>query len=87
MLNNSLSGPTFGFCDHESVGKKSTALESTLKKHDHAFAYHRAREAQAIGFVCIAWKSGEMQIGDLLAKLIPGPRLNKLIGFVIWYLL
>jgi hypothetical protein len=84
MMGIPLSGPTSVFCDNESVVKNSTAPESTLKKRHNAIAYHRAREAQAAGIIRVAWESGDTQIGDLLTKLMPGPRLKDLIGYVLW---
>ena len=77
-------GPTSVFCDNELVVKNSTTPESTLKKCHNAIAYHRAREAQAVGSICVAWESGETQISDLLSKLMPGPRLKELVSYVLW---
>jgi hypothetical protein len=84
MMGIPLTGPTSVFCDNESVVRNSTAPESTLKKRHNAIAYHRAREAQAAGFIQVTWESGDMQIGDLLTKLMAGPRLWELIGYVLW---
>jgi hypothetical protein len=84
MMGIPLAGPTSIFCDNESVVKNSTVPESTLKKRHNAIAYHRAREAQAAGIIRVAWESGDTQIGDLLTKLMPGPRLKELIGYVLW---
>jgi hypothetical protein len=55
-----------------------------LKKRHNAIAYHRAREAQAANIIRVAWESGDTQIADLLTKLMPGPRLKELIGYVLW---
>jgi hypothetical protein len=55
-----------------------------LKKRHNAIAYHHAREAQAAGFIRVAWENGETNIADLLTKLMPGPRLKDLIGYVLW---
>ena len=41
-------------------------------------------KAQAAGIIRVAWESGDTQIGDLLTKLMPGPRLKDLIGYVLW---
>jgi hypothetical protein len=84
MMGIPVNGPTSVFCDNESVVKNSTAPESMLKKRHNAIAYHRAREAQAAGIIQVAWESGDTQIGDLLTKLMPGPRLKDLIGYVLW---
>jgi hypothetical protein len=84
MMGIPLNGPTSVFCDNQSVVKNTTAPESVLKKRHNAIAYHRAREAQAAGFIRVAWESGETNIADLLTKLMPGPRLKELIGYVLW---
>lgn len=84
MMGIPLNGPTSVFCDNQSVVKNTTAPESVLKKSHNAIAYHRAREAQAAGIIRVAWENGEMQIADLLTKVIPGPRLKELIGYVLW---
>jgi hypothetical protein len=84
MMGIPLNGPTGVFCDNESVIKNLTAPESTLKKRHNAIAYHRAREALAAGFIRLAWESGDTQIGDLLTKLMPGPWLRELVGYVLW---
>ena len=84
MMGIPVNGPTSVFCDNESVVKNSTAPESMLKKRHNAIAYHRAREAQAAGIIRVAWESGDTQIGDLLTKLMPGPRLKDLISYVLW---
>ena len=84
MLGIPIAGSTSVFCDNESVVKNSTAPKSTLKKRHNAIPYHCAREAQAAGIIRVAWESGDTQIGDLLTKLMPGPRLRELVGYVLW---
>ncbi|KAI2494242.1 Reverse transcriptase (RNA-dependent DNA polymerase) [Fragilaria crotonensis] len=84
MMGIPLNGPTSVFCDNQSVVKNTTAPESVLKKRHNAIAYHRAREAQAAGIIRVAWENGDTQIADLLTKLMPGPRLKELIGYVLW---
>jgi Reverse transcriptase (RNA-dependent DNA polymerase) len=84
MMGIPLNGPTSVFCDNQSVVKNTTAPESVLKKRHNAIAYHRAREAQAAGFIRVAWENGETNIADVLTKLMPGPRLKELIGYVLW---
>jgi hypothetical protein len=34
----------------------------------------------------VAWENGEMNIADVLTKLMPGPWLKDLIGYVLWYI-
>jgi hypothetical protein len=84
MVGISLVGSTAVFRDNQSVVKNSTAPESVLKKRHNAIAYHRAREAQAAGIIRVAWEDGATNITDLLTKLMPGPRLKELIGYVPW---
>jgi hypothetical protein len=84
MMGVPLIGATAVFCDNQSVVKNSTAPESVLKKRHNAIAYHRAREAQAAGIIRVAWENGETNIADLLTKLMPGPRLKELVGYVLW---
>ena len=84
MMGIPLNGPTSVFCDTESVVKNSMAPESQLKKRHNAIAYHCAREAQVAKIIRIAWESGDTQIADLLTKLMPGPRLKELVGYVLW---
>jgi hypothetical protein len=84
MMGIPLNGPTSVFCDNQSVVKNTTAPESVLKKRHNAIAYHHAREAQAAGIIRVAWENGETQIADLLTKLMPGPRLKELVGYVLW---
>jgi hypothetical protein len=84
MMGIPLARPTSVFCDNELVVKNSTAPESTLKKCHNAITYHHAREAQAARIIQVAWESSDTQIGDLLTKLMPGPRLRDLISYVLW---
>jgi hypothetical protein len=84
MMGIPILGPTSVFCDNELVVKNSTTPESTLKKRHNAIAYYRAREAQAANIISVAWESRDTQITDLLTKLMPGPRLKELIGYVLW---
>jgi hypothetical protein len=79
-----MMGSTAVFCDNQSVVKHSTAPESVLKKRHNFIAYHRAREAQAAGIIKVAWENGNTNIADLLTKLMPGPRLKELVGYVLW---
>ena len=84
MMGIPLNGSTSVFCDNQSVVKNMTAPELVLKKWHNAIAYHHAREAQAARIIHVAWENVETQIVDLLTKLMPGPRLKELIGYVLW---
>ena len=84
MMGVPLEGPTSTFCDNESVFKNATVPESTLKKKHCAIAYHRTREAIAAGIVRIAWESGDMNLANILTKLMPRPRLHELAKRILW---
>jgi hypothetical protein len=55
-----------------------------VKKKHNSIAYHRTREAQAAGTVCIAWEPGDTNRADILTKLVAGPRLQQLIRMILW---
>ena len=71
MIGVPLDGEMNVFCDDESVSKNSTLPESTLKKKHNSIAYHHTCEAQAVNTVHIAWENSEMNLTDLLTKLLP----------------
>ena len=70
MIGVPLDGEMNVFCDNESVSKNSTLPESTLKKKHNSIAYHHACEARAVNTVHIAWEKSEMNLTDLLTKLL-----------------
>jgi hypothetical protein len=80
MMGVPLTGPTPLFCDNESVVRKSSAPESVLKKKHNSIAYHWSHEACAAGIISIAKEDGETNISDILTKLLPGPRLRKMVS-------
>ena len=84
MMSVPLIGATAVHCNNQSVVKNSTAPESVLKKRHNGIAYRRAHEAQAAGIIKVAWENGETNIADLLTKLMPGPHLKELVGYVLW---
>ncbi len=85
MFGIPMEGATSIFCDNESVVKNTSYSESTLKKKHLSIAYHRCREAVAAGFVRIGHIAGEVNPADVLTKLLPGPRLRKLLQRIFWW--
>ena len=65
-----LDGEMYVFCDNESFFKNPTLHESTLKKKHNCIAYHHTHETQTMNIVCIAWEKSEMNLTDLLTKLL-----------------
>jgi hypothetical protein len=51
-----ISGPSYVYCDNNSVVCNTTAPESTLKKKSNAIAYHCVRESVACGEMIIAFE-------------------------------
>jgi hypothetical protein len=86
MFGIPLEGSTSVFCDNEAVVKNSTFTESTLKWKHLSIAYHCCREAQAAGYIRISFTAGEDNRADLLTKLLPGPRMRKLMGMIYSWL-
>jgi hypothetical protein len=79
-----IGGPTSVFCDNQLVVKNMTAPKPVLKEQHNAIAYHCARETQAACIIRVAWENLKTNIADVLTKLIPGPCLKELIGYVLW---
>jgi hypothetical protein len=67
------------------VVKNTSHPESTLKKKHLSIAYHRCREAMADGFARIGHIAGEENPADVLTKLLPGPRLQKILQHIFWW--
>ena len=43
-----IDGPTYVFCDNQSVESNTSKAESVLKKKSNSIAYHAVREAVAM---------------------------------------
>ncbi len=78
MFGIPINSSTIVFCDNEAVVQNVTRPESTLKKKHVSIAYHRCREAQAAGYIRIGFIKGMENLADMLTKVLPGPRLRKL---------
>ena len=79
MFGIPIDSPTKILCDNESVWRNATHSESTLKRKHTSIAYHRCREAEAAGYVQIAFIKGKENPADILTKLIPGPQMRALL--------
>ena len=71
-------------CDNESVVKNVSRPESPLKKKHNAAACHKAREAIAADIIALAKEDGPANVADILAKLLDGPTLERLVQMVMW---
>jgi hypothetical protein len=78
MFGIPIDSSTIVFFDNEAVVQNVIRPESTLKKKHVSIAYHRCREAQAAGYIKIGFIKGMENLADMLTKVLPGPRLRKL---------
>jgi hypothetical protein len=74
------------YCDNEAVVKNTTAPESTLKKKHNAICYHRAREAQAAGFIRVGKILGTDNPADLFTKVVVGAQRHILLAHIFLHL-
>ena len=79
-----IDGSARVFCDNMSVVMNTTCPESMLKKKHNAIAYHRVREAEASGTICITKEPTETNLAGMLTKPLPGPRLYELSQIVLY---
>ena len=84
MFGIPINGSAATLCDNEAVVKSMTALESTLKKKHDSIAYHRCREAQAAGTICVGWVNTKWNLVDLATKVLPGLQQSHLLCMVLW---
>jgi hypothetical protein len=73
MFGVETDGPANVFCDNHGVVKNVSVHESTLmKKHNAISNYHVEREAVMAGILRVGKEDGEMNLADLLTKVIMG---------------
>ena len=70
MFGIPIDGPANVYCDNEAVYKNTSIPESTLKKKHHSIAYHRCREAIAVGTIWIAKQGTTKNLADLFTKVL-----------------
>ena len=78
MFGVPIDGPTFIFCDNESVVNNCSKLSSVLNKKHSSVAYHMARWAVAAKEVCIGWISSEFNLSDAFTKRLSKDRRQQL---------
>jgi hypothetical protein len=76
-------GPTYTFCDNNSVVLSSTIPGSILKKKHNAIAYHKVRETIACGIMQLHYVSTEWNLADILTKILPGPKFKKIVKCIL----
>ena len=84
MMGIPIDDATTIFCDNDATVKATTRPESTLKKKHNAINYHRIREAQAAGHVCIGWIDGNENLADVLTKVLVGQKRRYFLIRILW---
>jgi hypothetical protein len=86
MFGVPIEGPANVFCDNHGVVKNTSMPESTLTKKHNAINYHVVREAVAAGILRVGKEDGEMNLADLLTKVIVGQKRWDFVGvcFLEW---
>ena len=85
MFRVTIEGPTNIFCDNEAVTKNCSDPTSMLKKKHHLIAYHRNREAVAVGTCRITKEDTDTNLSDLFTKLLSQIRREDLLNKFIYY--
>lgn len=84
MMGIPIDGPTNGFCDNESVFRNATIPQSSLAKKHNSIAYHKCREAVAMGAIRIAFEKGVDNLSDCLTKFLASPAFRKCITCILF---
>ena len=83
MMGIEVDGPANAFTGNESMFKSAAEPELALAKWHNAIACRSTRKAAAAKIVHIAWEDGQLNIKDVLTKLLTGPELQQLISCVL----
>jgi hypothetical protein len=67
-----IAGPTYIYCDNNSVVINSSSPASTLKKKSNSIAYHCVRESVAADEQRVTYESTHTNLADLLTKPLAG---------------
>ena len=85
MMGVPIDGPTYIFCDNQSVVANVSKAESVLKKKSNAIAYHAVREAVAMKEILIGYVNTDLNVADIMTKVLPGgARRTNLIERLMW---
>ena len=85
MMGVPIDGPTYIFCDNQSVVSNTSKAESVLKKKSNSIAYHAVREAVAMKEILICYISTDKNVADIMTKVLPsGQRRTDLVEMLLW---
>jgi hypothetical protein len=81
MMGIPIAGPSYIYCDNNSVVINSSRPASTLKKKSNSIAYHCVRESVAADEQQVTYESTHTNLADLMTKPLPGGmHRNYLVG-------
>jgi hypothetical protein len=84
MMGIPISGPSYIYCDNNSVVINSSSPASTLKKKSNSIAYHCVRESVAADEQRVTYESTHTNLADLLTKpLNGGMHRDYLVGQIL----
>ena len=85
MMGVPIDGPTYIFCDNQSVVSNTSKAESVLKKKSNSIAYHAVREAVAMKEILICYISTDKNVADIMTKVLQsGQRRTDLVEMLLW---
>ena len=84
MFGIPIDGPANVFSDNRGVVKNASIPESTLMKRHNSINYHAVREAVAADILRVGKEDGDMNIADLLTKVIVGQKRWDLCWHIMW---
>jgi hypothetical protein len=72
MMGIPIAGPSYVYCDNNSVVMNTSRPASTLKKKSNSIAYHCVREAVAADAQRVTYENTKTNLADILTKPLPG---------------
>jgi hypothetical protein len=85
MTGVPIDGPSYVFCDNQSVIANSSRPESLLKKKWNAIAYHPVRESCALKEILICNLLTDQNVADLMTRALPsGERRDTLVERLLY---
>jgi hypothetical protein len=84
MMGIPIAGPSYIYCDNNSVVVNSSSPASTLKKKSNSIAFHCVRESVAADEQRVTYESTHTNLADLLTKPLPGGfHRDSLVGSIL----
>ena len=83
MFGVPISGPARIFCDNKSVVSNTSFANSVLKKKHCSVAHGKVRSSIASGVALVYYEQSETNIADLLTKVLPYSKREKLVRSIM----